>query len=115
MQTILILYVVIGLLLILVSIPLIRKKVKPNALYGFRVPQTLENPDVWYPVNAHAGKRMAVSGVITLVAAVAFYSVPGIDLDTYAWACLAAFALPFGIGMVQSWRYMKSLAAPHEP
>jgi uncharacterized membrane protein len=109
MQTILLLYIAIGALLILVSIPLIRKKVKPNALYGFRVPQTLDNPDVWHPVNVHAGKRMAVAGVITVLAAIGFYFVPGIDLDTYAWACLVAFGLPFSVGMVQSWRYMKSL------
>ena len=109
MPTILLLYLAIGLLLIAISIPLIKGKVRPNAFYGFRMPQTLNNPEVWYPVNAHAGKRMAVSGMITLLAAVGFYFVPGIDVDTYAWACLAAFALPFGVGMVQSWRYMKSL------
>ena len=48
METILVLYVGIGLLLILVAIPLIRKKIKPNHLYGFRVPQTLNDPEVWY-------------------------------------------------------------------
>ena len=48
METILVLYAGIGLLLILVAIPLIRKKIKPNHLYGFRVPQTLNDPDVWY-------------------------------------------------------------------
>ena len=109
MQTILVLYVAIGLLLILVAIPLIRKKIKPNHLYGFRVPQTLNDPEVWYATNAFAGKRMIAAGICTVLAALGFYLVPGITVDTYAWACLAVFALVFGVGMVQSWRYMKTL------
>lgn len=109
METILVLYAGIGLLLILVAIPLIRKKIKPNHLYGFRVPQTLNDPEVWYATNAHAGKRMVAAGLCTVLAAIGFYYVPGITVDTYAWACLAVFVLVFGIGMVQSWRYMKTL------
>ena len=110
METILLLYAGIGLLLILVPIPLIKKKIKPNHLYGFRGPQTLDDPDGWYATNTHAGKRMVAAGICTALAAIGFYDMPGITVDTYAWACLVVFALVFGIGMVQSWRYMRSLA-----
>lgn len=33
-----------GLLLIALSIPLIRRRVRPNWIYGFRVPRTVNNP-----------------------------------------------------------------------
>ncbi len=79
METILLLYVAIGLLLVVVCLPLIKRKIKPNGLYGFRVPQTLNDPDVWYAVNAHFGRRLLVTGIATTLAALLFYRVPGLD------------------------------------
>ena len=109
MQTILILYVVVGLLSAVIAVPLIKGKVKPNGLYGFRVPQTLNDPVVWYAVNAHFGWRLLVAGIATTLAALLFYPLPGLDVDSYAWALLAVFVLFFGVGVVQSWRYMNAL------
>ncbi|HNS03026.1 MAG TPA: SdpI family protein [Anaerolineae bacterium] len=109
METILILYVVFGLLLAIFAVPLIRRKVKPNWIYGFRVPQTMSDPEVWYAVNAHFGRRLLVIGVATTLAALLLYRVPSLDVDSYAWALLAVFTLFFGVGLAQSWRYMKSL------
>ncbi len=63
MTTILVLYVVGGLLLTGLSIPLILEKVKPNGLYGFRVQQTLDDPKVWYAVNKYSGKRLLAAGL----------------------------------------------------
>jgi hypothetical protein len=109
MATILILYVVIGLLMVVLAVPLIKRKVKPNWLYGFRVPQTLSDPEVWYAVNAHFGRRLLVTGMATTLAALLLYRLPGLDVDSYAWALLAVFFLFFGVGVVQSWRYMNTL------
>jgi len=109
MATILILYVVLGLLMVVLAVPLIKRKVKPNGLYGFRLPQTLNDPDVWYAVNAHFGRRLLVTGMATTLAALLLYRLPGLDVDSYAWALLAVFVLFFGVGVVQSWRYMNAL------
>ncbi len=43
MLTLLILYVVTGVLLAGLAVPLIKRKVPPNNWYGFRVKATLEN------------------------------------------------------------------------
>ena len=109
MATILILYVVLGLLMVALAVPLIKHKVKPNGLYGFRVPQTLSDPEVWYAVNAHFGRRLLVTGVATTLAALLLYRLPGLDEDSYAWALLAVFVLFFGVGVVQSWQFMNTL------
>ncbi|MFZ2362577.1 MAG: SdpI family protein [Anaerolineae bacterium] len=110
METILILYVILGLLMVVVAVPLIKRTVKPNWLYGFRVPQTMSDPEVWYAVNAHFGRRLLVTGVATAGAALLLYRLPGLDVDSYAWALLAVFALFFGVGVAQSWRFMKTLS-----
>lgn len=109
METILILYVVTGLLSAVIAVPLIKGKVKPNALYGFRVPQTLDDPAVWYAVNAHFGRRLLLTGLATALAAVVLYRVPDLDVDSYAWALLAVYSVFFGVGLVQSWRHMNAL------
>jgi uncharacterized membrane protein len=110
METILVLYAVIGVLMVVLALPLVKCRVKPNWLYGFRVPQTLSDPEVWYAVNAHFGRRLFVTGVATTLAAILLYRVPGLDVDSYAWALLAVFGAFFGVGLVQSWRYMKTLS-----
>jgi hypothetical protein len=109
METILILYVITGLLSAVIAVPLIKGKVKPNALYGFRVPQTLNDPAVWYAVNAHFGRWLLLTGIATVLAAALLYRVPGLDVDSYAWALLVIWGVLFGVGLVQSWRYMTAL------
>jgi hypothetical protein len=110
MTTILYLYLFAGLLLVGLSIPLILKKIKPNALYGFRVQQTLDDPSIWYAVNAYSGKWLLAAGIATIVAAVGFYLIPGISLDAYALACLGVVGTLLVIGFVQSLRYMKKVS-----
>jgi hypothetical protein len=110
MTTILYLYLFAGLLLIGLSIPLILKKIKPNALYGFRVQQTLDDPQTWYAVNAYSGKWLLAAGIATLMAAVGFYLIPGISLDAYALACLGVVGTLLVLGLARSFQFLKRLS-----
>ena len=56
MTSLLILYVGSGLLLIILAVPLIQRRVPPNIWYGFRLPQTLNDPEIWYAVNEYGGR-----------------------------------------------------------
>jgi len=103
------LYFVGGILLILIAVPLVREKIKPNGLYGFRVQASLEDPVIWYAVNKHFGRRLLLVGVVDCLASVLLYFVPGISLDAYALCMLAIFGIAFFIALTQSWKYMKSL------
>jgi len=109
MSTLLWLYLICGTLLAGLSLPLIWKKVPPNGLYGFRVSQTLDNPQVWYEVNTYSGKRLFWAGVSIVLAALVLYFVPGISVDTYALGVLAVFAVVMVVGLVQTVQYMRSL------
>jgi len=58
-----------GLILIVVSIPLLMRRVPPNPLYGLRVPATFKDERVWYDANAASARDMLVLGVaISLLA-----------------------------------------------
>ena len=107
----LLLFVGSGLLLIGISIPLIQRRIKPNYWYGFRTRRTLSDPAVWYEVNVYAGKRLLICGVITTVAAIGLYFIPGLTVDGYALG-VAIFALvPLLITVAQSFRYLNQLSA----
>ena len=109
MQTLLFVYVGGGLFLALISLPLLAGKIKPNPYYGFRVPQTLENPVMWYPTNKYFAKRLFAVGFIFSLASAGLYFWPGISVDAYALICLGVFLAIFIPVLVQSWRYMKTI------
>ena len=91
MAVLLAFYVGAGLLLIGLSVPLIRRKVRPNGWYGFRVRQTPADPEVWYAANAYAGKHLLGVGVVTVLTAVGLYRVPGIILAALAVCVIQCF------------------------
>lgn len=109
MDTMVALFVVSGLLLSGISIPMILKKIKPNGLYGFRVKKTLENPDIWYAVNSYSGKWLLATGLLVTAAAVGLIFLPALSVDVYALSVLAVFVIPFAVGLAASVRYLNSL------
>lgn len=108
MLTLLFLYTGSGILLVLLSVPMILRKVKPNYLYGVRIAKTLNNPKLWYETNEYAGRYLMAAGVAILLAALGFYFIPGISLDTYSMACLAVFLVAALVGTVQVARFLKA-------
>jgi hypothetical protein len=114
MTLLLILFLVSGAILIGISIPLILGRVGPNRWYGFRVRRTLEDPQVWYPVNAYLGWRLSGVGMAEIVVATALYFVPGLDVDVYASIVGAVAVAGLMIGLVQSLRYLHLLTKDKE-
>ena len=43
-----------------VSLPLIRRKVKMNHWYGIRIKKSFESEDNWYRINAYGGKQLFI-------------------------------------------------------
>ena len=84
MTILMVFYVGAGALLSAISIPLILRKIGPNPVYGFRVKQTLEDPQVWYDVNAHAAKGLFCVGLIIVITALAFTKIPAVELPNPA-------------------------------
>jgi len=100
----LVLFLAAGAVLAAVSVPLILRKIPPNPLYGFRVRQTLDDPQIWYPVNAYSGRWLLGIAAAVIVAAVGLYFVPGIDAAAYASLVGAVAVGGLAIGLTQSFR-----------
>ena len=61
----------VGIVLILISLPLLLRWVGPNRLYGLRVPATFADEWVWYEANAKCARDMCVLGIALIVLAFA--------------------------------------------
>ena len=67
----------IALVLVALALPLVRRRVAPNALYGLRVPATFADETVWYDANAAGGRDLLVlAGVLTLAGVVLALALP---------------------------------------
>ncbi len=108
MDILLALYSLGGLLLAGLSVPLILRRIKPNGLYGFRVPATLNDPQLWYKVNEYAGRRFLVTGLITAIGSIILYFATQPNVDSYAYSCLGLFLALFLWAMISSFLYLRA-------
>ena len=104
-----ILFIATGLLMIALAIPMIQGRVKPNGWYGFRIRATLDNPDIWYPANAYAGRLLLWLGVATILASLLLALIPGISEDAYALLASGVLLLGLLVVVVLSLRFAKAL------
>jgi uncharacterized membrane protein len=97
-----------SLLVIAMAIPLALGKVKPNWFYGFRTARTVNNPDIWYPVNTYAGKAMIYAGIAILTVSLALLPA-GLEVGTYALVVAVAVLVALGVAIWMSFRYLSQL------
>jgi len=109
MVILLALYAFGGLLLAGLSVPLILHKIPPNGLYGFRVPSSLEDPQVWYKVNAYSGRRFLVVGLGTAIGSTILYYLTLPNVEEYAMSCLGLFLALFLWGVITSYLYLRAI------
>jgi hypothetical protein len=102
-------FVMSGLVLAAISVPLILGRIPPNGLYGFRVRKTMEHPEIWYPVNKYAGERLLIASLLMILAAIGFWFLPGRSIDAYSYAVLVIWVAGFTIAIVSTIRYMNTL------
>jgi uncharacterized membrane protein len=92
-------------LLIILSIPMIRRKVKPNGWYGVRVPATLKNEALWYDANEYGGKALCAASVITLIAALVML-VAGVSPEVFFTVITIVMIGALLIAVMQIFRYI---------
>lgn len=73
-----------GLLLMGISVPLVRRRVPPNGLYGLRVPATRRDAAVWYEANAQHGRDMMGVGAFVVACAVALPITTPLTAEAYS-------------------------------
>lgn len=64
-------FVGVGFLFIVLSVPLIQERVPPNSSYGFRTAKSLSDPKIWYAINRISGVDLLIAGVLITLGSVA--------------------------------------------
>lgn len=82
-----------ALLIISVSIPLVRRRIPMNSLYGVRIRKSFESDENWYAINEYGGKQLIIWSVPMLLAGVACFFIPFEEHNRDLMA-LAAGVLP---------------------
>lgn len=103
----------LGIVYVALGYPLYRRTVGPNSFYGFRIRQTLHDPDVWYPVNERSGKHFMVTGLaLILLGAVSLIVAQSKDRQKVVMVLALALSLvgPLYSGVV-CYRMAKALPA----
>ena len=101
-------FVTIGIFYIGLSMPLIRRQVKPGSI-GCRTAKTLSSERAWYDGNAYAGRIGFRVGMVLIVVAIALYLVLRPNFIAYITACSVMF---LGMNAILMWltlRYLRSL------
>jgi hypothetical protein len=104
------LFLCVGCLFCGISLPLLLGMIGPNPWYGFRVKKTLDDPAVWYPANRVGAVWMMGAAVLLMVVALAGYALfPRLGFVAYAFTCLGAVVVGFGIAITRTMLYLRKL------
>ncbi len=59
-----------------IGIPLVKRKIKMNHFYGFRIKKSFESEDIWYDINAYAGKQFIIWSIPMIIAGIIYFFIP---------------------------------------
>ena len=107
-----IMFLVSGMVMSVVALPLMRGRIPRNGIYGFRVPKTLSSDAIWYPANRFMGEELFKCGlfitggslILTLVALI----LP-IGLDIVGFAGLFLTMIPLLVAVVRGFKHLSKL------
>jgi hypothetical protein len=96
-----------GILMYLLSLPLISRQIPMNGGYGIRIPAAFESEQRWYDINAYGGRQFARwSWLITAAGAVGFF-VSAEHREAYVLASVAVTLLAVIIPIFQIYRWSR--------
>jgi uncharacterized membrane protein len=103
-------FLLTGTLEILLGLPLMFDKIKPNWLFGFRTLSTVSNEEIWYKINRQVGKDFIIAGII-LILGILFLIVllPGISVNEITLAALFLITITVAAVIIRGFVYLKKL------
>lgn len=93
-------------LFVLLSIPLLIRKVGPNVVYGYRTRATLADATLWYEANAYFAGRF-IAACLASAAAAPFLARPGLLApDTFLPVSVVLLGAPVTVAGVLTSRFV---------
>jgi len=101
------LFLVSGLVILALSIPLIRRAVPMNQYYGFRVREAFASNDRWYAINEYSARVLAKWSMLPMGSGIAGFFLPGEWFVEYACVATLLLACSAAIPMLLTFRWIR--------
>ena len=98
-----------GAAIIVVSLPLLKDNIKPNALYGVRMAKSFESNENWFKMNRYGAKQMILWAAIMMLCGIVAFFLPMQHNVTLAVIFAILPVLLVVIPAIQIYRYSKTL------
>ena len=108
MTTVAITILLSGVLIFLLSLPLVFRKVPMNHFYGVRIRASFESDRRWYDINAYGGRLMAVGSLPIVAAGVAGLFLPVEWFLFYSSAATAVTLVSLLVPLVMVLRWSRT-------
>ena len=105
----LVVFLLSGMLMTGLGVPLILRWVGPNGIYGFRVRRTLADREVWFAANRYSGCWLTATGLMEMLIAGGLYRVAGLSAGAYALVCGGVTIAMVLAGLIASFRFLGRL------
>ena len=95
----------LGVIIFVMSLPLILRKVPMNQVFGIRIRAAFESEQRWYDINAYGGRQLATWSLLLIAAGVTgfFISPAHFDLFAYGSLVVAILAITMPLLMILRW------------
>ena len=100
-------HLVAAVVVIFVSVPLIRRRVKMNHWYGVRIPAAFESEAAWFDINHYGGRLLLIWGIVIGVVAIAGACLAKKDWLTYDFAALILILGGLAVVVAKIYRYAR--------
>ncbi len=105
MNPVVVVYLLAAILVIALSIPLIRGKVKPNPWYGVRIPAAFASEEAWFDINRFGGRLLLRWGIALAITALAGAFIGHAYWIIYNFVALAILVVGLAIVIAKTYSY----------
>jgi uncharacterized membrane protein len=89
-----------------------RRKIGPNAVYGFRVGKTLNDPKVWYDANEYCGRCFFWYEVTLALCGIVLFFIPALDGFAYTVTLPVVVCVGLVVCVILSSLYLDRITKP---
>ena len=101
-----------ALMIIGISIPLVKHKIKMNHLYGIRIKKSFESEDSWYKINEYGGKQLIIWSIPMIFVGFICFFVPiddsNKDILSFVFGVFP-IALCIAVAVIRIYEYAKKI------
>jgi len=102
--------IIIGMLEIVMGVPLLLQKIKPNLLFGFRLPKTLSSEEVWYKSNVYVGRDFIIAGIVVVTGSLILLAfISELTILMLTWIAVILLTVPMIAVIIRGVIYLKKL------